>query len=207
MKEQSIWEQLMKSKRFSAPLRKKRLEHTTTSTHWKTERIISEIWTNVSSNSRWKTDWGKMMASGDTSNSLKIKRKITPNKSLIYGKSFQEFLKDLSKFSRKSSQNSSSLKLKKSLKKPRSPQNLLRSSSESTQNVWELWNFAAITSNWKMKETIKFEACFPMTWLKEEEERPNSILELRTLHLTSITSSKLTIRKVALSHLDNSTKN
>ena len=75
------------------------------------------------------------MVSGDTSNSLKIKRKITPDKSLIYGKSFQEFLKNLSEFSRKSSQNSSSQKLKKFHKKQRSPQNLLRSSSESTQNV------------------------------------------------------------------------
>lgn len=207
MKEQSIWEQLMKSKRFSAPLKKKSLEHTTTFTHWKTERSISEVWTNVLSNSRWKIDWGKMMASGDISNFFKIKRKITPNKSWIYGKYSQEFLIDLSKFSRKSSQNSSSQKLKKSHKKQRSLQNLLRSLSELTQNVWELWNFAAITSSWKMKETTKFEACFPMTLLKEEEERPNSILELRTLHLTSITSSKLTIQKVVLSHLDSSTNN
>ena len=186
---------------------RKRLEHITIFILRKIGRNMLENWMIAWLNSRWKVDWGKMMDSGDILTFMKIKKKNILSNLLICGKYFQEFLKDQWKSSRKYSQSFFYHKLKRYQKKQRNLLNLLRNSSELTQNVSELSNFVAITLSYKTKETIKLEVCFPTTWLKEEEERLSLILELKIWHPTSITSLKLTILKEVLSHLDSFTKN
>ena len=148
-----------------------------------------------------------MTDSEGTSSCLRTKKMTIPNKLLICGKFSQEFLKNQLEYSKKYFHNFFCQKLRKFQKKQKSHLSLLKNSSESTLNVWELYNFVEVILNLKMKETTKSEECFLMTWLKEEESKPSLTLALKTLPPILTINSRYTTQRVDYSHLATSINN
>jgi len=130
------------------------------------------------------------MVLGDTSNYMNRERKTTKDKLEDIGQFIQEFLKDLCLWLATCSTIICRAKLKNWSIRLRSLQILSLNSSESMENASKSLNFVTITSNSKMTEILKSEACSVTTSLKKVKNRQSLTLEQKILHHSWTINSK-----------------